>query len=152
MRNPDNAMLANEAVNALFPQWLAEVYGADMPAVYNAPAHAYTFLWHGHRWSYDQVSETLSAIVPAQLIGDGYTGAAQRRVCNNIPKMPTVTDTSSGITIYRPSMDPHTEGVDAYDLTRFLVRETRCDLRRMRPLIGEIIDKALVPVLPALAR
>ena len=119
-KNPPHppAVLADEAVNALLPQWLFE-RGVDIWEILQKNAtDPYRFTWDGKSWVFNQLSEAFSFTVSGQMMPGGYTGEA-KKLCDDLP--PYVSDT------YKK--------YNAYELTNYLAQKTGCDFSRMHALL-----------------
>lgn len=118
--NPREATLANESINALLPRWLIE-QGVDMYEVYKLPMGAYKFSWDGRQWSFDQLTELISTVVPGQILPGGYLGkSAKEEICLN-------------------NLDPQVQGHAVYALTQHLAKKTQCDVNKMHELAGQAL-------------
>jgi hypothetical protein len=89
------------------------------------------FVWDDRQWSFDQLTEAVSSVVPAQTIDGRYYGRPAREyVCGNEAN---------------PIVDKHL----VYALTQYLVWKTRCDIGQMHDALG-IALKEFVKTAPRL--
>ncbi|MFZ2253105.1 MAG: hypothetical protein WAW13_02940 [Minisyncoccia bacterium] len=128
-RDPDEATLANEAVNALLPEWLIS-RGVDMFEVYKKPMGGYWFQYQGRQWSFDQLTELLSWIVPGQTLPGGYLSSQTARVCEGNPS-------------------PKIKGHDVYALIHFMINKFGCNLPILHDKSGEVVT-AFISTAPKL--
>ncbi len=125
---PDAVTLVNEAVNALLPGWLIE-RGVDMHAIYTLPMGGYRFTWNQQVWSFDQLTEFLSAIVSAQGLPGGYLSPkAPARICEGLS-------------------DPEIGGHAVYKLTHYLTKKHGCNMSVLHKEAEEVL-KAFLATAP----
>lgn len=118
-------VLADEAVNALLPQWLFE-RGVDMwEVIRKQDTDPYRFTWGEKTWTSKQLSEALSFVVSGQMIPAGYAGRQVKFLCSKLPSFVGSIDNNS------------------YGMINFLVQQTKCDFSQMYTLLESALKVAM---------